>query len=130
MGKSPKNYTRNRQSYVASKLTDPGTSADGANKMPIGFTPKNRREHWKDHQHEYPGMTEEEYGDRALELIQMPTGGSIHGYKKKNGQICRYNADTNDYVKGHPSIGIASMMKPRRGKAYFDELMEIEALKS
>ena len=76
-------------------------------------------------------MTEQEYKDAALELIQMPCGGNIRGYARENGQIIRYNRVTQDYVIGNNSydydipIGIATMYKIDENK--FDRLLKEEA---
>lgn len=37
----------------------------------------------------------------------------------KNGQICRYDKTTDDFVKGRPNEGIATMFKPKAGEEYF-----------
>ena len=100
-------------------------SATGANKFSKGFSKQNLDAHWdgsqKAHSHkaEYPGMTRQQYAERALDLVQQPVKGNILGYKNKNGQICRYDKTTNDFVKGRPNEGIATMFKPKDGEEYF-----------
>jgi hypothetical protein len=101
--------------------------------MRRGFSESNLETHWETHQHEYDGMTKEQYAARALELIQMPVGGDIHGYKNKYGQIVRYDARTNDFVKGHPGKGIAFMCKPYfesggNGLKYYQKQLQYEGV--
>lgn len=107
-------------------------SATGVNKFSKGFSKKNLDAHWEggktahSHKTEYPGMTKQQYAEKALDLVQQPVKGNILGYKNKNGQVCRYDKDTNDYVKGRPSEGIATMFKPKDGEAYFKRRLEKE----
>ncbi len=105
-------------------------SAVGANKFEKGFSEHNLAEHWggtHDHSAEYPGYTKEQYAERALELVQSAADGkNILGYKLQDGTIARYDVKTNDYVKGHPNIGVSTMFKPKRKTAYFHDRKRIE----
>ena len=105
-------------------------SAVGANKFEKGFSEHNLVEHWggtHDHSAEYPGYTKEQYAERALELVQSAADGkNILGYKLQDGTIARYDVKTNDYVKGHPNIGVSTMFKPKRKTAYFHDRKRIE----
>jgi hypothetical protein len=85
-------------------------SAIGANKFKIGFKPSNLKTHYAKHKKEYPGLTEKQYADRALELIQKPCKDNIKGYYTKQNRIVRYDVDTEDFVSGHPEKGIATLM--------------------
>ena len=102
------------------------SSATGANKFAAGSSPRNLDAHWEgssrahSHKEEYPDFSKEQYAERALELIQKPVAGNVFGYKTANGEICRYDEETNDYVKGHPDKGIKTMFKPRNGKQYYE----------
>nr|DAO88090.1 MAG TPA: Portal [Caudoviricetes sp.] len=100
------------------------TSPAGTNSFKVqGFRNKQKlRNHWKNgrtHQAEYPDFTMEQYEKRAVELAEMPVGGSIQGHADKDGNVIRYDADTNDFVKGNPNKGITTMFKPAEGKAYY-----------
>lgn len=66
-------------------------------------------------------MNKQQYQSRALELAQMPVGGDIDGYMTEEGQIVRYDRKTNDFVKGHPGVGIATMFKPKDKEKYFED---------
>lgn len=94
-------------------------SEAGANKFTKGFGHNNLKVHVAKHLVEYPDMNESQYAQRALTLIQLPVGGDIHGHINSKGQLIRYDAKTNDFVKGNPGIGIATMFKPTDGMDYY-----------
>lgn len=112
--------------------SSPKVSATGANRFEKGFSEKNLEKHFgsggkSDHSAQYPELTQEQYARRALELVQSPADGkNILGYANKDGAVVRYDTRTNDFVKGYPQTGIATMFKPSRGRTYFDEKMKSE----
>ena len=95
----------------------------GANEFKVkGFRNKQKlNNHFKDHQAEYPGLTKEQYAQRALELVESPIGNGIKGHADNNGQIVRYDTATNDFAKGHPEKGINTFFKPIDGQKYYDD---------
>lgn len=99
-------------------------SENGENEFKKGFSSHNLDVHTDRHLKEYPNFTKEKYAARALELIQKATNETILGYKNQYGQIIRYDKTTNDFVKGHPKVGIATMYKPKRGEQYYLEQKE------
>lgn len=58
----------------------------------------------------------------------MPVGGTIEGYVNESGQVVRYDKESNDFVKGHPERGIATMFKPARKLEYFRDRMKEEGI--
>ncbi|HWQ41309.1 MAG TPA: anti-CBASS Acb1 family protein, partial [Desulfosporosinus sp.] len=94
-------------------------SARGANTFSKGFSEHNLKVHIKSHGKEYPDLTDKEYEQRALDLVQRPVGSDIEGYTNSNGQVIRYDKKNNDFVKGKPGLGIATMFKPKSGMKYF-----------
>lgn len=109
------------------KSSDDGSyiSATGPNEFKKGFDAYNLADHWygggKAHSHkdEYPSMTMEQYAERALTLVQMPTSKTVLGYKTRDGCVVRYDSVNNDFVKGKPSDGIITMFKPKNGTNYY-----------
>ena len=79
--------------------------------------------HWthgkSDHSREYLSYTKKQYAQEALDLVQAATSDTILGYKNSGGQVVRYDTKNNNFVKGHPDIGIATMFKPIEGITYF-----------
>lgn len=99
-------------------------SPTGANKLKIcGFINKQKlMNHWKNgrtHQEEYPGLTMEQYVERAVKLAEMPVGGDILGHIDKNNQIIRYDCKENDFVKADLNKGIRTLFKPIEGIKYY-----------
>ncbi len=106
-------------------------SATGANTFSRGFSKSNLNRHWtgsSSHKDEYPNMSKQEYAQRALELIQKPVGNNILGYKNSDGQVIRYDKNTNDFVKGNPEIGISTMFKPSAGERYYQRQKKKEGV--
>jgi hypothetical protein len=109
-----------------------GISATGANKFKKGFSSTNLDKHWggkSDHSSQYPQFTKDEYAKEALKLIQKPVSKDIKGYKNSKDQIVRYRISTNDFVKGHPKVGIATMFKPNAKMTYYLRKKKQEAAK-
>ena len=94
-------------------------SASGPNEFDFGFSSYNLSDHWygsetiHSHKAEYEkrGMDMKQYGERALELVQMPTSKTVLGYKDKDGCVIRYDTVSKDFVKGHPKKGIKTMFE-------------------
>lgn len=96
-------------------------SPNGANIFSVkGFKNKQAlNNHWNNHGNQYPGFTKEQYKARALELIESPVSDTVLGHIDRNGIVIRYDKETNDFVKGHPSKGIYTMFKPDDGIKYY-----------
>ena len=108
----------------------PKISATGTNKFNVGFTEVGLLAHWiggnSDHSDQYPGYTKEQYAEEALALVQSGTDENISGYKNRRGQVVRYDANNNNFVKGHPDHGIATMFKPAGKAEYYEMMMLLE----
>jgi phage-related protein (TIGR01555 family) len=111
-------------------------SAKGANSLEVkGFkSSQHLNNHWlngRTHQEEYAKdgiTTKEQYAQRAVELAEMPVGGTIQGYKTKEGYVCRYDTSKNDYVKADIKKGIRTMFKPEDGEKYYQEELAKEGI--
>lgn len=124
---------------ASSEVRDPSyISARGPNEFKKGFSQENLVAHWlgeydengrvvihsHKEQYEERHMTMEQYGQRALDLIQMPCSKTIDGYKMADGTLVRFDMTTSDYVKGHPDIGIKTMFVA--DLAYFERQRAID----
>jgi hypothetical protein len=115
-----------------------GISAKGANTFKRGFSMHNLNEHFgsggqHDHTAQYrkAGIkTKELFEKEALGLIQSACDNDILGYKNAKGQIVRYRISTNDFVKGHPRKGIATMFKPKSGIKYYTRKLAEEGIEN
>lgn len=123
-GSSGKGLTEGKESGKIWSSKD--VSAVGENHFEKGFSARNLDAHWEgserihSHKGQYPNLSKEEYGQKALDLLQKAADGkSILGYKTPSGQVARYDRQSNDFVKGRPTQGIATMFKPTNGEKYF-----------
>ena len=135
---------RNKKGQFSSKgsdnttkpLTNPqnndivNVSSQGKNSLKVkSFKNKQHfNNHWEKHKEQYEklGISKEEYQKNAVELAESPVGGNILGYKSKDGYICRYNTESNDYVKADINKGVRTMFKPDSKEEYFREQKEKE----
>ncbi|MCI1959691.1 MAG: minor capsid protein [Clostridia bacterium] len=131
-----KNFDYNAAKGLSMELNNSQDSdkikATGENIFKNGFTEKALKRHIEKHLNEYDKMTPKEYNDYALNLIQQAVSDDIYGYKTSEGTIVRYRKSTNDFVKGYPDTGIATMFKPKgnnkKGYKYYKEQEEKEGL--
>ena len=103
-------------------------SATGRNELrKKGFPNKQKlNNHWQNgrtHADEYKKdgiTTKEQYEKRGVELAESAADGKkILGYKTKEGYICRYDVDKNDYVKANINKGLRTLFKPEDGIDYY-----------
>ena len=104
-------------------------SPSGANRLQVrGFASRQHlMNHWKNgrtHQEEYPGLTVEQYAERAVRLAEMPTGGDILGHVDKDGIVVWYDRKENDFVKANIKKGIRTMFKPETGEKYYQQMLK------
>lgn len=88
--------------------------------------------HWmngRTHREEYEaeGLDKSGYEKRAVELAESAADGvKIRGYRTREGYICRYDVEKNDYVKADIDKGIRTMFKPDNGVQYYEDLKHAE----
>lgn len=88
--------------------------------------------HWQNgrtHRAEYEaeGLDKSGYEKRAVELAESKADGvKIRGYRTRDGYICRYDVEKNDYVKADIDKGIRTMFKPDNGVQYYEDLKHAE----
>lgn len=81
--------------------------------------------HWNKHKHEFPGYTQSKYLARAQTLVNAK-GKHILTKKRSNGDILRYNKDTNELLILNKNDVIKTLFKPRHpnkksGYEYFKD---------
>jgi len=79
--------------------------------------------HWRDHKKEFPGYTQSKYLTRAQALAGT-TGKHILTKKRANGDILKYNKDTNELLILDKNDVIKTLFKPKhpnklKGYEYF-----------
>lgn len=83
----------------------------GANTFTVrGFCNEKRRKyHVEKHLHEFSGMSEKEYVEEGIKLLEQPvTKGGIRGYMESDGTIVRYDPKRHWYACGKPKDGVWS----------------------
>ena len=103
-------------------------SAVGANPYIPAFSEKALDKHWgsgakSDHSVQYPELTKGQYAERALSLARSVTSDNILGYRAEDDSIVRYDKITNDWTRAFHNTGVATLFKPTRGEAYYNENM-------
>ncbi|WP_141235015.1 SAR2788 family putative toxin [Terribacillus saccharophilus] len=68
--------------------------------------------HWKDHSKEFPGYTKSKYLSRAQSLAGT-TGKHILTKKRSNGDILKYNKNTNELLVLTKNDTIKTLFKPK-----------------
>lgn len=84
----------------------------GANTFTVrDFCDEERRKyHIEKHLHEFSGMSEKEYVEEGIKLLEQPvTKGGIRGYMEPDGTIVRYDPERHWYACGKPKDGIWSL---------------------
>lgn len=110
-------------------------SSTGPNILKVkGFKNKQAlNNHWQNgrtHAEEYKKdgiTTKEQYVKRAVELAEKPVGNGVLGYKTKDGLICRYDVEKNDYVKASIDKGIKTLFKPIGEMDYYNLRKKVES---
>lgn len=77
------------------------------------------KQHLDKHLKEYGNFTEQQYIDRAVELLNAPPEGNIKGFSGQNGKIYRYDIENNDFAVKNPDGTIATLFKPKAGMKYW-----------
>ena len=64
--------------------------------------------------------------------MQSPVSKDVLGYKTADGGVVRYRISTNEFVKGYPDGGIATMYKhkgdPLKGLKYYQNQEKKEGI--
>jgi len=102
-------------------------SATGSNPSIPEMTAKAQKRHGKHLRpgKSFSGMTMSEYARKGRDFARKPVGGSIIGYRGKDGCIVRFDMVTGEWVKAYMT-GVASYMKPSAGKEYYEKWLELD----
>ena len=95
--------------------------AEVARRLPPSFEPRAFRSpqllarHFAKHSSDFPGLTEAQYQQRAVELLRQPVGGSVLGMTLGNGMVYRYDTRTRELAVCGPTGVIRTLFKTSRG---------------
>ena len=88
-------------------------SAEGENKPCKGFSKKGLQIHKHSrHAEQYAHMSDRQYEEHAIKLLQKKCGPDIWGYRSSDGSVCRFNRLTGEYAKGYPGGDIKTCFYP------------------
>lgn len=125
------------KSGKSDKISSDEVSATGTNSLKQkGFPNKQKlNNHWQNgrtHKDEYTSdgiTTKEQYEKRGVQLAESAADGKkILGYKTKEGHICRYDVEKNDYVKADINKGLRTLFKPENGIDYYNDMKNKEGV--
>ncbi|MDU5149140.1 MAG: phage minor capsid protein [Anaerococcus prevotii] len=88
---------------------------------------KSLKIHLKKHLKEFDNISEEEYVQKARDLLNAELSDSIKGFMTQQKTILKYNVKNNEFVVGNPKGFISTFYKPSRGINYWkDEVKRYE----
>ncbi len=88
---------------------------------PTRFAEGQLEKHFAKHAAEWgaPRLTQREYLKRARALLEQDVGGPILGAVRANGDVLRYNVESNEFAVGAANGTIRTLFKPRSGLKYW-----------
>lgn len=119
-----KKYGKSAVTKATSKY---GKNATTQSLKKLNFASKKRFDgHWKDHKNEFPGLTQAQYLTRAQSLANT-SGKHILVKKRPDGDIVKYNTNTNELLILDKNDVIRTLFKPKhpnasRGREYFNNM--------
>ena len=79
--------------------------------------------HLEKHLKEYGDVSEDEYINRARELLQNEPSDDILVFKRTNGDALKYRISTNESVVGTRERKIQTTFRPKRGRKHWDNVI-------
>ena len=77
--------------------------------------------HLEKHKSEFPGWTEEQYLQRAREILQAQLeSGELEEISRSDGSVSRYCFSTNEFVATTGDGNIRTFFKPKEGEVYWE----------
>ena len=125
--KNDRKRTQTEENDLQYAAKSGNVSPRGANVIKVrGFVDKKRHnDHVNKHlkkEKEFAGMTEKQYVDAGVALLESACGDGIEGYSDSFGNIIRYDKKHNWFAVGTPS-GLWSFYAPKNGYKFFLDLM-------
>ena len=107
-----------RAAYAVRKL--PGTgNIDYSEAVFAGS--RDIKWHFEKHKSEFPGWTEEQYLQRAREILQTQLeSGELEEIRRSDGSISRYCFSTNEFVATTSDGNIGTFFRPKEREVYWE----------
>lgn len=110
-----------RAAYAARKLLNAGDSGIIDYAKAIFAGKHDIHWHLEKHRTDFDGWTEEQYLQRARELLQKPTEtGELEEVTRSDGSISRYCFSTNEFVATTSDGNIRTFFKPKEKEVYWE----------
>ena len=115
-------YSDWKKEYVKNNVLNSRNSGimNNINWLRLEFpTTKKFEKHLEKHLDNYPGLTPEQYLQRAQELLSAELSDNIEGFIDKDGFLFKYDKINNDFAIGRPDGKISTLFKPEDGNEYW-----------
>ena len=122
-------YARNRDAinaqkraaYAARKLRESASSGIIDYSKAVFAGSRDIKWHLEKHRSEFPGWTEDQYLQRAREILQAQLeSGELEEISRSDGSISRYCFSTNEFVATTSDGNIRTFFKPKEREVYWE----------
>ena len=109
-----------RAAYAARKLHNQEDSAIIDYSKAVFSGNRDIKWHLEKHKSEFTGWTEEQYLQRAREILQAHLeSGELEEIKRSDGSVSRYRISTNEFVATTNDGNIRTFFKPKERELYW-----------
>lgn len=109
-----------RAAYAARKLHNQENSAIIDYSKAVFSGDRDIKWHLEKHKSEFTGWTEEQYLQRAREILQAHLeSGELEEIKRSDGSVSRYRFSTNEFVATTNDGNIRTFFKPKEREVYW-----------
>lgn len=110
-----------RAAYAARKLRENANSGIIDYRKAVFAGSRDIKWHLEKHRSEFPGWTEDQYLQRAREILQAQLeSGELEEISRSDGSISRYCFSTNEFVATTSDGNIRTFFKPKEREVYWE----------
>lgn len=110
-----------RAAYAARKLPSTGNDGTIDYSKAVFSGSRDIKWHFDKHKSEFPGWTEEQYLQRAREILQAQLeSGELEEISRSDGSISRYCFSTNEFVATTGDGNIRTFFRPKEREVYWE----------
>ena len=110
-----------RAAYAARKLREKANNGTIDYSEAVFAGSRDIRWHLEKHRSEFPGWTEEQYLQRAREILQAQLeNGELEEISRSDGSVSRYCFSTNEFVATTGDGNIRTFFKPKEREVYWE----------
>ena len=103
-----------------------GENVSNGNRITSCYKPGSAMRHLAKRQRDghYIGMTEKQYEDKTIELLNQKVEGNIVGYETDSGKVVRWDKSTGNYATGMKGGSPVTMFPLRGGNERYERLRQ------